>query len=141
MVAWNGGENMPRKKKKPVKDGAELVELWREFCAQIVEDGYTITPTVTEFIRFIARLRGAEETAVAGAVEALFPDARAAIERIRADVVSQGTMLGKYQSTMSVLAIKNWCGWADKQDPARGKTPAGIAEAAAEIERLMADDG
>ncbi len=132
---------MPGRRKTPVTGAQELTELWRLFCGEIVENKYTIVPTVTEFVQFVARRKAAEVEDVARAVERHFPDARQAVERMRADVVSQGSMLGKYQSTMSVLAIKNWCGWADKQDPAKGKTPAGIAEAAAEIERLMADEG
>lgn len=131
---------MPRKRKAPVAGPEELTELWRLFCADIVENRYATVPTVTEFVGFVARLRETGTKEVAAAVERHFPEARQAVEQMRADVVSQGSMLGKYQSTMSVLAIKNWCGWADKQDPARGKTPAGIAAAAAEIERLMADE-
>ena len=34
-------------------------------------------------------------------------------ETIRADVISEGTMLGKYQPTMSIFCLKNWCAWRD----------------------------
>lgn len=130
-----------RKKRLPIADPAALVALWRLFCTDVVENGYATVPTVTEFIRYAARTTGAEEPAVAEAVERLWPEVRQAVEAIRGDVLSQGTMLGKYQSTMSVLAVKNWCGWSDKAEAAKGPTPAGIAAAAAEIERLMADGG
>ena len=35
-------------------------------------------------------------------------------EAIRADTISEGTMLGKYQPTMSIFALKNWCSWTDR---------------------------
>ncbi len=131
---------MAGRQRAPLSGPRELIELWRLFCGEIVENKYVTVPTVTEFVRFVARCRQAPEEDVARAVERHFPAAREAVERMRADVLSQGSMLGKYQSTMSTLAIKNWCGWADKQDPTKGKTPAGIAAAAAEIERLMAHE-
>lgn len=127
------------KQRSPVSSAKDLVVRWRQFCTAIVEEGYVIAPTITEFIRFVVRQTGATEEAVAAAVERHLPRVRQEVESIRGDVLSQGTMLGKYQSTMSVLAVKNWCGWADKQEAAKGRDPVGLAEAAAQIERLLSD--
>ncbi len=127
------------RQRAPIGSPQELVSLWRQFCANVVENGYAIAPTQTEFIRYVAQHRDAPEETVAAAVERHLPAVHRTVESIRGDVVSQGSMLGKYQSTMSVLAVKNWCGWADKQDSNRGREPAGLAEAAAQIERLIRD--
>ena len=129
------------KKRQPFARAGALVEAWRRFCAAIVEDGYVAVPTVTAFIRYVARETGTEETAVAAAVERYLPQVRETVEAIRGDVLSQGSLLGKYQSTMAALAVKNWCRWTDKPDAARGVSAADIAAAAAEIERLIADGG
>ena len=33
-----------------------------------------------------------------------------------ADTITEGVNLGKYNTTMSIFALKNWCNWADKNE-------------------------
>jgi hypothetical protein len=40
---------MPAGQPKRFESGEQLIALWYEFCAEIVEDGYKIAPTLTEF--------------------------------------------------------------------------------------------
>ena len=35
---------------------------------------------------------------------------------MQSDLITQGAMLDKYQPTMSIFVLKNWCKWADKPE-------------------------
>ena len=35
---------------------------------------------------------------------------------MQGDLIAQGAMLNKYQPTMSIFVLKNWCKWADKPE-------------------------
>ncbi len=106
---------MPAGQPKRFEDGDQLVMLWSEFCEEIVEDGYKIAPTLTEFAKWLSVALGdTDRRTLYNALYKYFPEVKNALEGMRADVVAQGTMLGKYQPSMSIFALKNWCGWADK---------------------------
>lgn len=106
---------MPAGQPKKFESGEQLVSLWTEFCAEIVEDGYQIAPTLTEFGKWLSvALSETDRKTLYNALYKYFPEYKNTLEGIRADVVAQGTMLGKYQPSMSIFALKNWCGWSDK---------------------------
>lgn len=102
-------------KPRSFKSGEEILELWKEFCNEIVENGYNKAPTQTEFSWWLDRVKHAvDHRTVYLTINKYYPHIKGEWDKIRADVVSQGTMLGKYQPTMSIFALKNWCNWADK---------------------------
>jgi hypothetical protein len=106
---------MPRGQPKKFKTGDELIELWREFCTQIVENGYEIAPTQTEFCKWLKlEYDGADIKTVYNSLNKYFPSKKKEFEQIRGDVIAQGAMLGKYHATMTIFALKNWCNWTDK---------------------------
>ncbi len=116
---------------------AALLEAWRRFCDDIVAGGYTTAPTDTAFHHALAAAHGCREAAVAAACERCAPPVQDAIDRIRADILTQGALAGKYPATVSTFVLKNKCGWVDK--PSAAAPAADIAEVAAQIERLMMD--
>ena len=117
---------------------AALLRAWRRFCDGIVADGYTAAPTDTAFIRALAAEHGCDETRVSRALARHLPAVRDAVDDIRADVITQGALAGKYPATVSTFGLKNKCGWADK--PERAPTAAApVAAIAAAIERMMTD--
>ena len=100
---------------KRFDSGEQLITLWNDFCAEIVEDDYKIAPTLTEFGKWLSvALDETDRKTLYNALYKYFPEVKSTVEGARADVVAQGTMLGKYQPSMSIFALKNWCGWADK---------------------------
>lgn len=107
---------MPAGRPKQFDSGEQLIALWNDFCAEIVEDDYKIAPTLTEFGKWLAVALDDEtdRKTLYNALYKYFPDVKSKLECARADVVAQGTMLGKYQPSMSIFALKNWCGWVDK---------------------------
>ena len=99
------------------KSGQELIDLWQEFCNDIREEEYTSAPTQTAFGRWLAvKYKNIDRKTIYNSLNEYFPNVKKEFEAIRADVISEGTMLGKYQPTMSIFALKNWCRWTDKQE-------------------------
>ena len=35
---------------------------------------------------------------------------------MQSDTITTGGMLGKYNPTMTIFALKNWCNWKDKAE-------------------------
>lgn len=100
---------------KRFDSGEQLITLWNDFCAEIVEDEYKIAPTLTEFGKWLSvALDETDRKTLYNALYKYFPEVKSVVEGIRADVVAQGTMLGKYQPSMSIFALKNWCSWTDR---------------------------
>lgn len=100
---------------KKFKTGQDLIDLWQQFCDYIVESGYCIAPTQTEFSKWLATVQNrADRKTIYTSLNEYFPTIKSDFEAIRADVITQGAMLGKYQQTMSIFALKNWCNWSDK---------------------------
>ena len=116
---------------------AALLEAWRQFGDAIARDGYTAAPTDTAFCRHMAAAHGCRLAAVERAAARYAPTVSDAIDRIRADIITEGALAGKYPATVSTFVLKNQCGWADK--PERAAPAADIAEVAAQIERVMND--
>jgi len=106
-------------KTKPTKfkSAKQLIELWQEFCDEIVEAEFYTIPSQTSFCKWLTvHYEGADRKTIYNSLNKIFPDIKKDFEAIRADVIAEGSMLGKYQPTMSIFALKNWCKWTDKQE-------------------------
>ena len=104
------GKGVPKK----FKNGDELISLWTKFCDYIREINYKAAPTQTAFCRWLAEnFDTVDRRTIYNSLNDHFPNVKRDFENIRADVISEGTMLGKYQPTMSIFALKNWCSWRD----------------------------
>lgn len=106
-------------KTKPTKfkSAKQLIELWQEFCDEIVEAEFYTIPSQTSFCKWLTvHYEGADRKTIYNSLNKIFPDIKKDFEAIRADVIAEGSMLGKYNSTMSIFALKNWCKWTDKQE-------------------------
>lgn len=133
---------MPAGKPRRFESGEQLVSLWSEFCAEIVEDGYQIAPTLTEFSKWLAvALEETDRKTLYNALYKYFPEVKSQLEGIRADVVAQGSMLGKYHAAASIFALKNWCGWADKVETQNVNKNFEMSALSDEtIDRILAED-
>lgn len=102
---------------KSFKNGDELIELWQEFCDEIVNNEFKTVPTQTEFSKWLKIKYGkVDRKTIYNSLNKYFPAIKEQFEKIRADVIMQGGMLGKYQPTMSIFGLKNWCKWADRNE-------------------------
>lgn len=105
---------MPAGQPKRFESGEQLIKLWEEFCETIAECDFEQVPTQTAFCRWLRReFKDTDRKTIYNSLNRYFPTIKSEFERIQGDTVSTGAMLGKYQPTMSIFALKNWCGWGD----------------------------
>ena len=106
-------------KTKPTKfkSGEQLISLWNDFCNEIIDNGFVKVPTQTAFCRWLAE--NYEETdrkTIYNSLNKIFPAIKKDFEKLQSDTITTGGMLGKYNPTMTIFALKNWCNWADKPE-------------------------
>ena len=118
----------------------DLISRYTEFCEDIKQTGFRTVPTGTAFAAWLmAKAEGAlDRRAVSRILRRYEPAAKAELDIIRSDTVAEGMLLGKYPLTAAVFCLKNWCGWADKQE-VRSEANVNVSEAIAEVERMVAD--
>ena len=103
-------------KTKPNKfeSGEQLIELWRQFCNSIVENEFNTVPTQTAFCIWLEKeYEKTDRKTIYNSLNKIFPDIKKDFEQLQSDVIMQGGMMGKYNPTMSIFGLKNWCGWSD----------------------------
>ena len=103
-------------KTKPNKfeSGEHLIELWRKFCNSIVENEFNTVPTQTAFCRWLEKeYERTDRKTIYNSLNKIFPSIKKDFEQLQSDVIMQGGMMGKYNPTMSIFGLKNWCGWSD----------------------------
>ena len=94
--------------------GEQLIELWRQFCNSIVENEFNTVPTQTAFCRWLEKeYEKTDRKTIYNSLNKIFPDIKKDFEQLQSDVIMQGGMMGKYNPTMSIFGLKNWCGWSD----------------------------
>lgn len=123
-----------RGRPKRFNNGKQLIELFDDFCRDIVESDYERVPSQTEFCKWLEKKHTAtNRRTIYNALNKYFPTIKKDFERLQSDIIAQGGMLGKYQNTMAIFVLKNWCRWADKPTDLTDNNNDKIA---ASIERL-----
>lgn len=96
------------------ESGEQVITLWLEFCDSIVDGDYKQIPTQAAFCRWLADShKDISERTLYNALYKYFPNIKKEFRQIQSDVIMQGGMLGKYNPTMAIFGLKNWCGWGD----------------------------
>ncbi len=125
---------MSRGHPRKFKSGQELINLFSDFCNDIVASDYDRIPSQTEFCKWLEQKKAeTDRKTIYNALNKYFPTVKKDFERLQSDLIAQGGMLGKYQSTMSIFVLKNWCKWADKPTE---ETDTGNDKLVQSIERL-----
>lgn len=99
----------------------ELIELFAEFCEQIHRSDKSIyIPSKTDFCLWLKNEKdfACDRRTLYNALNIYFPDVKKEFDAVRADTLVNGAIRGKYQPTMTIFALKNWCGWADRTEAA-----------------------
>ena len=123
-------------KTKPNKfeSGEHLIELWRQFCNSIVENEFNTVPTQTAFCRWLEKeYEKTDRKTIYNSLNKIFPSIKKDFEQLQSDVIMQGGMMGKYNPTMSIFGLKNWCGWSDSGK----RTDEKEKEESAKLDRLI----
>ena len=106
-----------RGRPKKFKSGEQLIDLWKQFCKHIKDNEYTEVPTQTNFEQWLnIQYKPVTVRTIYNALNEYFPTIKKDFESVQADLIAEGAMLGRYQPTMSIFALKNWCKWTDKQE-------------------------
>lgn len=101
---------------KPNKfqSGDQLIDLFAEFCRSIEDCGYEAIPSQSGFCRWLEdNFKKTDRKTIYNSLNKIFPNIKKDFERLQSDTMAAGGMLGKYQPTMTIFALKNWCGWGD----------------------------
>lgn len=96
------------------ESGEQVISLWLEFCDSIIDGGYKQIPTQAAFCRWLRdNYADISERTLYNVLNKYFPTIKKEFRQIQSDVIMQGAMLGKYNATMAIFGLKNWCGWSD----------------------------
>lgn len=102
---------------KKFRSGNQLIDLFRDFCDEIINNGFNRVPNQTNFCKWLeTHYNSVDRRTIYTSLNKYFPNIKKEFEQIQSDVISEGGMLGHYQPSMSIFALKNWCKWSDKQD-------------------------
>lgn len=97
------------------KSGDQLIDLFSAFCRDIEDNGYKVVPTQTAFCRWLEdNFEKTDRKTIYNSLNKIFPSIKKDFERLQSDTIASGGMLNKYNATMSIFGLKNWCGWTDK---------------------------
>lgn len=101
---------------KKFNSGNALIALFADFCDHVAEErDYAIVPSQTEFCKWLGRnYRDVTRRTIYNSLNKYFPTIKKEFEQLQGDLIAQGAMIGKYQNTMAIFALKNWCAWQDK---------------------------
>ena len=118
----------PRGQPREFRSGEHLVKCIGEFCEDIIETGYPVLPSKTEFCRWYVRQykRKICTRTVWVSMAVYYPEVAADIKEMLGDVLAQGAALGKWNATITIFVLKNWCSWSDKREPDEAAAVDGI---------------
>ena len=106
---------------KRFESADQMIALWSDFCNEIVQNEFNTVPTQTAFCRWLSTTYAdTDRKTIYNSLNKYFPSIKRDFEQLQSDVIMQGGMMGKYNPTMSIFGLKNWCGWSDS-----GKVSAG----------------
>lgn len=106
-------------KTKPNKfeNAEQFIELWQAFCDDIVDSGFSTVPSQTAFCKWLTKnYESTDRKTIYNTLNKIFPTIKSNFEQMQGDIIAEGSMLGKYQPTMSIFALKNWCSWSDRSE-------------------------
>lgn len=131
---------------KRFESAEQMIALWSDFCNEIVRNEFNTVPTQTAFCIWLsANYQDTDRRTIYNSLNKYFPALKKEFEQIQSDVIMQGGMMGKYNPTMSIFGLKNWCGWSDSGRVTTGRYDEEKAEDALskalreEAERMQAD--
>lgn len=102
-------------------------------------------PTFFGFYNFVKQRKECSYHTVRRCFDEYWADIKKDFQDVRADLLVRGAMLYKYNPTMSIFGLKNWCGWSDSGRVVTGRYDEEKAEDALskalreEAERMQAD--
>jgi len=94
------------------KTEKDVIDAFRKFCDHIRADGFVETPTKLNFSTWM----GIDISTVFRTLNLYCNAIKKDYDAILSEVLTEGAMTGKYQPTMTIFCLKNWCDWTDRQE-------------------------
>ena len=94
----------------------DFVFEYMDFIYDKQENSLKDTPTFYGFYRFVREKKECSYHTIRRCFDEYWADIKKEFEDIRADLLSRGAIIGIYNPTMTIFALKNWCKWADKPE-------------------------
>lgn len=114
---------MPQKRNpgrpRGFRSAKHLLDWFYEYCESIEEEGFKAVPTQSGFLRWCLRDKGLKisRRTLYAALRSYYPEVRDELELVQSDTIVSGTATGKYQPSIMIFALKNWCRWTDHAEP------------------------
>jgi hypothetical protein len=106
----------PKKFKKEEFKQHVLNYFEKIYDAQADAESSPEPPTFFGFYRYVSGITECSYNTVRRSFDQYWADIKKEFEEMRADLLVRGTAMGKYNSTIAIFALKNWCKWTDKQE-------------------------
>lgn len=104
---------------KRFSSGNAILKLFEEFCEEIRHDPESMyIPSKTDFCLWLRKEKkiNCDRKTLYNSIDKYFPNIEKDFDEIRANALVFGGIKGMYQPTMTIFALKNWCGWSDKKE-------------------------
>lgn len=90
----------------------DLIDSFTGFIEYVRLNDYGIYPTKANFARYMQ----ITPRTVYNTVDRYFPEIKKTYIDMLSDCLTEGASVGKYDKTMTIFCLKNWCNWADKAE-------------------------
>lgn len=91
---------------------SDLIDAFNAFIDDVRDSDFETFPTKANFARFL----GIDPKTVYNTIYKYFPEIKKEYMDVLADCLTEGATVGKWDKTMTIFCLKNWCSWADKAE-------------------------
>ena len=102
-----------RPKKLSRKEFEQFVFDYFDYIYNSQKEDNSDVPTLYGFYRYVNEVVPCAYKTIQRCFNEYCPDIKKDFEEMRSNLLVRGTSLGKYQPTIVIFALKNWCHWKD----------------------------
>lgn len=99
-------------KPRVFKTDTEILDAFLDYVTYVIDNDYCEVPTKLNFAKWME----IDPKTIYNTINKYFPDNKKDYQQILSDVLTTGAMLGKWDRTITIFALKNWCDWSDKRE-------------------------
>lgn len=98
--------------------GDEFMGLFSEFLLYVRSTNYEIMPTRSMFLWWLKeyKKKKIDFRTVYLTINEYYPEIKRFYDEMVAEALVEGSAKDQYKQNIVIFALKNWCGWSDKQE-------------------------